>query len=131
FLRLRARPHPPLPMCAPPRRRRLCPSPAPAVTLTCSLVWFRISPEPPQFLHGFSTIVPSPLHRGQVVIWIICAKPERRTCCTWPRPLHVLQVFRWLPGWAPEPPHTLHCARRGTSMSLLTPLAASSKLIAI
>src|ERR1700747_1480515 len=69
-----------------PRNLRLCPSSAPAGTLTCSFVLSLVSPLPPQFLHGLSTIVPDPLHLGQVVIWIICAKPDRRTCCTCPRP---------------------------------------------
>ncbi len=51
------------------------------------------------------------------------------TTCSCPVPPHCWQVCGRVPGLAPVPLQVGHASTRGTSISLLTPKAASSKEI--
>jgi hypothetical protein len=62
----------------------------------------RSRPEPRQFWHGSSTIVPFPRQRGHG------CESANRPCdsATTPRPPHWGQIVGAVPGFAPEPPQT-------------------------
>src|SRR3989339_619410 len=64
-----------------------------------------ILPSPLHTLHGFSGIVPSPLHSGQTAKEVYEPKNVFLTCWTCPVPLQEKHSFILLPGSAPFPLH--------------------------
>jgi len=86
-------------------------------------------PRPLQFLQGLSMVWPFPPHMGHwpmVMNWLY---PWVLTLRSWPDPPHLGQVLGEDPFSAPVPPHSWQVAVCGTSISLSTPRAASSRVI--
>ena len=98
------------------------PSLTPAGILTLNRRVRRSRPEPRQFGHGSSMIVPFPRQRGHG------EESAKRPCDseTTPRPPHCGQTIGAVPGFAPEPPQTWQLVSRLTGIVVSTPLSESS-----
>ena len=70
------------------------PSSTPAGTCTLTVSLRRTRPVPLQLPQGFVTTLPLPWHCGQTDVDIARPNSVLVTCCTWPAPLQVGQVFR-------------------------------------
>ena len=86
-------------------------------------------PSPLHDPHFEVTVLPSPLHVGQVFTVCICPKKVLVTFFTCPEPLQVPQVCILSLSFAPLPPQVEQSTCFFTFTCLLTPFAISSKFI--
>ncbi len=84
---------------------------------------------PLQSLQGWSAMVPSPLQSSQALTWLKLPNGVLRVMWICPVPLQVAHVS-CLPSFAPVPSHVAHVSSFSKSIFLVTPNAASVKLIA-
>src|SRR5690606_26360255 len=116
---------PPGPGAALPLKRRTEPSLTPAGTRNFRLRVRFSEPVPRHWVHGLSMTRPEPPQWGHG--W----EKEKNPWfwATTPRPEQVGQVLMVVPGSAPVPEHRVHGAGPFTLMEVVTPRAASSKLM--
>ena len=120
---------PPLrPMSPWPRTEMAWPLSMPAGTFTWTFFCRRTPPLPPQALHFWWMIFPSPRQLGQTVEVDMVPKTVR--CCTrtWPVPWHSGQTSAVVPGSQPVPPQTSQLSTCWMVTSFSQPKAASSRV---
>src|SRR6056297_1740655 len=88
-------------------------------------------PLPPQSWHASSKVFPSPPHVGQVFAFTNCPNGVLCVYLTSPVPPQLLQVFTFVPGFAPVPSQVLHVSFLIISISFSTPKAASLNSITV
>ncbi len=101
----------------------------PAGMLTWSRRSSRSLPSPLQAWHGVETTRPSPLQRGQAVMFTIWPRIVCETRRRSPVPLHSGHRSGSLPGSAPEPAQVGHVTRVGNRISRVTPVTASARVM--